>query len=79
MSPDNKPFQTYDPFQLVTEVSDLLRKHGLAPAFPDGSAVTASTGASMLLRGLGVFPGIDAVAAYSRNTDLIWGESQDVA
>jgi len=70
--------QSYDPAQLVSEVTDLLRKHGLAPAFPDGNSVTASTGASMLLRGLGIFPGIDAAAAYARNTDLIWGENQDI-
>jgi hypothetical protein len=78
MATEGKPMQTYDPIQLVDEVSDLLRKRGLSPAFPDGRSTDASTGASMLLRGLGVFPGIDPVAAYARNTDLIWGENQDV-
>jgi hypothetical protein len=78
MSTADQPFQTYDPAKLIDEVSDLLRTRGLSPAFPDGRSVDATIGASMLLRGLGVFPATPADAAYARSTDLIWGENQDV-
>ena len=78
MGTESTPYQSYDPMKLVSEVEDLLLKHGLRPALLDGSSKTASIGASMLLRGLGVSPGIDAVAHYARSTDLIWGENQDV-
>jgi hypothetical protein len=78
MEAQDTPFQSYDPMKLVVEVQDLLRSHGLRPAFPDGSSRLADTGASMLLRGLGVTPGIDAVAHYTRSTEQIWDENQDV-
>lgn len=50
--------QYYDPYHLIDEVEALLRRHGLRPEridSPDEPALRL-TGASQLLRGLGIFP-----------------------
>ncbi|MGH3067269.1 MAG: hypothetical protein ACRDND_20095 [Streptosporangiaceae bacterium] len=56
--------QFYDPNTLITEVQELLRSHGLESELTDSQL--ARTGAGMLLRGLGAFPAIDAVDAYTQ-------------
>jgi hypothetical protein len=48
--------QTYDPRRLVEEVAALLSERGLQPNPDGGSAVERMTGASMLLRNLGITP-----------------------
>lgn len=59
--------QFYDPNQLITEVAELLRSHGLDTELADSQL--AQTGACILLRGLGAFPAIEAVDAYSQIVD----------
>jgi hypothetical protein len=59
--------QFYDPNKLITGVQELLRSHGLDPRVTDSNL--AHTGACMLLRGLGAFPAIDAVDAYTHILD----------
>ena len=71
--------QIYDPAQLVRDVVGVLQEHGLIIAFPDGRQAPASAAAAVLLRSLGITPGVDAEAFYSSNTDRIWGENQDVS
>jgi len=70
--------QSYDPSQLVRQVWDLLQEQGLQPSFPEGRQAPASTAASVLLRSLGIVPGVDAETHYKRSTERIWGENQDV-
>lgn len=49
--------QNYDPYMLVDDVIALLREHGLEPARVDIEQPAARiTGASLLLRGLGIAP-----------------------
>jgi hypothetical protein len=49
--------QTYDPYELVDDVIDLLRERGLSPERVDVETPAARiTGASLLLRGLGIQP-----------------------
>lgn len=76
MTTQSKPI--YDPAQLVRDVVDLLQERGLTISFPDGRQAPASTAAAVLLRSLGIRPAIDAETFYSRSTEQIWGENQDV-
>jgi hypothetical protein len=70
--------QYFDPTHLVREVRELLHAHGLDTDRP-GDERLASTGASMLLRALGITPGIDAVDALARAMDKPWVEADDQA
>jgi hypothetical protein len=56
--------QFYDPGKIIDAVQELLRSNGLTPQVADG--VLVQNGACMLLRGLGVFPAVDAIDAYAR-------------
>jgi hypothetical protein len=68
--------QFYDPNQLIEDVQAILRSRGLPAEITD--SLTAQTGASTLLRGLGVTPAIDAVDAYTRILDSgPWPEADD--
>jgi len=61
---------------VITAVQELLRQHGLDAEIADG--LTAQIGASMLLRGLGIMPAIDAVDAYKRILDVgPWPDADD--
>ncbi|MPZ63970.1 MAG: hypothetical protein GEU83_00075 [Pseudonocardiaceae bacterium] len=48
--------QSYDPYHLINDVTELLRSHGLNPEVAHGNAGEALGGAGMLLRALGVEP-----------------------
>ncbi|HEX5402526.1 MAG TPA: hypothetical protein VFX16_09520 [Pseudonocardiaceae bacterium] len=48
--------QGYDPYKLVDDVIEVLVQHGLSPDRSHGSTSERITGASMLLRNLGVAP-----------------------
>lgn len=66
----------YDPDKLVAEVVDLLRSRGLNPSMTDSTLV--KQGASMLIRGLGAMPAVDAVDAYRRSLDVgSWPDADD--
>ena len=68
--------QVYDPNTLIAEVQELLAARGLEAEITD--SVTAQTGASMLLRGLGVTPAMDAVDAYAHSFSRgSWPETDD--
>jgi len=68
--------QVYDPNTLIAEVQELLAARGLEAEITD--SVTAQTGASMLLRGLGITPAMDAVDAYAHSLSSgSWPEADD--
>jgi hypothetical protein len=68
--------QFYDPNALITEVSELLRGHGLDPQVVDSAL--AQQGASMLIRALDAMPAINAVNAYSRSLEIgPWPDADD--
>jgi len=68
--------QFYDPNKLIEDVQALLRSHDLTAEITDSR--TALIGASMLLRGLGITPAIDAVDAYKRILDSgSWPDTDD--
>jgi hypothetical protein len=69
--------QSYDPNQLVKDAAELLRERGLAANIVSGSYGEAITGASQLLRALGILPGVDSVEYFKNYGDRVWGESQD--
>jgi hypothetical protein len=66
--------QSYDPYKLIDEVTELLRERGLSPAIPPGSAGEALGGAGMLLRALGVQPLMDAFDSFERTGSRVWSE-----
>jgi hypothetical protein len=69
--------QTYDPHQLISDVRATLRAAGISPNLAADEKLTM-TGACMLLRGLGIFPGTDAVSAYKRILDSeSWPDTDD--
>ena len=70
--------QSYDPNHLVKEVTELLRERGLVANIVSGSYGQAVTGASQLLRALGILPSVDSAEYFKTYGDRIWGESQDV-
>jgi hypothetical protein len=64
--------QIYDPDQLARDVEKLLTARGLQPVrVGEPKAVVA---AGMLLRALGIMPGIDGAVAAARSADKIWTE-----
>jgi hypothetical protein len=68
--------QFYDPNKLIEDVQAILRSRGLPAEITD--SLTAQTGASTLLRGLGITPAIDAVDAYTRILDSgSWPDADD--
>ncbi|MCL2580978.1 MAG: hypothetical protein FWE35_00805 [Streptosporangiales bacterium] len=69
---------TYDPMKVVDAVKQLLEDAGVSPDLDTEGYGTAGTmaGAGMLLRGLGVFPAVDAADHYRRNDVGSW-EDQD--
>jgi hypothetical protein len=68
--------QFYDPNKLIEDLQALLRSHGLTAEIAD--SLTAQTGASTLLRGLGITPAIDAEDAYKRILDSgPWPDADD--
>lgn len=68
--------QFHDPNTLITEVRELLRGHGLDPHLTDGPL--AHAGACQLLRGLGVFPAMDAIDGYKHALDNEpWPDADD--
>jgi hypothetical protein len=68
--------QFYDPNQLIEDVQAILRSRGLPADITD--SLTAQTGASTLLRGLGVTPALDAIDAYNRILDSgSWPDADD--
>ncbi|MEU6721590.1 hypothetical protein ABZ897_59990 [Nonomuraea sp. NPDC046802] len=69
--------QYFDPEHLVREVRELLHAHGLDTEIP-GDAQLTRTGASMLLRGLGIMPGMDGVDALARAMDKPWVDTDDL-
>ncbi|GAA3702499.1 hypothetical protein GCM10022224_080410 [Nonomuraea antimicrobica] len=70
--------QYFDPEHLVREVRELLHLQGIDTEIP-GDAKLARTGASMLLRGLGVTPAMNGVDALTRAIDKPWVEADDAA
>jgi len=58
---------TYDPAEVITAVTRILRDAGIEPDLnQEGYGhTTALAGAGMLLRGLGVFPATDPARAYA--------------
>jgi hypothetical protein len=68
---------SYDPDKLINHVQDLLSIAGVEPHQITDHRL-ATTGACMLLRGLGVFPAIDPLDAYPRILDNEpWPETDD--
>lgn len=63
----------YDAARLVSEVQELLHARGLNPD-PTVRMGMAQGGAGMLLRGLGITPGMDMVDALARSTDKLWAD-----
>uniref|UniRef100_UPI003F496C5B hypothetical protein n=1 Tax=Streptosporangium sp. CA-256172 TaxID=3240076 RepID=UPI003F496C5B len=63
----------YDAARLVSEVQELLRARGLNPD-ATGRAGKAQAGAGMLLRALGITPGMDMVDALARSVDKPWAD-----
>lgn len=70
--------QYFDPTHLVREVRELLHSHGLDTAI-SGDDQLARTGASMLLRGLGITPAMDGIDALARAMDKPWVDADDLA
>jgi hypothetical protein len=58
--------QSYDPYHLIDDVIAVLEAHDLTPERLDGENLQRLTGASQLLRGLG----IDALIPAERALDL---------
>jgi len=64
----------YDPARLVSEVQELLYARGLNPELAPGQSGMAQGGAGMLLRALGIRPGMDVVDALARSVDKPWAD-----
>ncbi len=64
--------QSYDPYHLINDVTELLRSHGLNPDVARGKAGEALGGAGMLLRALGVEPLMDPVDSYKHSLQRVW-------
>lgn len=74
----NSP-QFYDPAHLVREVREHLHLQGVETRLNPDDVRKASTGASLLLRALGVTPAIDGAEALARAMDKPWVDSDDQA
>lgn len=66
--------QSYDPYKLIDEVTDLLRARGLSPELREGGTGEALGGTGQLLRALGVEPLVDAVDSFARSSSRIWSD-----
>jgi hypothetical protein len=76
--PQTEPKTSYDPYQLISDVTELLAERGIAAATRPGELGEALGGAGMLLRALGVAPMIDSATALERSIDKVWSDQQDV-
>ena len=68
-------FQTYDPTQLVRDVTAHLHILGLDAEVQDGKNAAATRAACELLTALGITPALDGVAALIRSSEKAWSET----
>jgi hypothetical protein len=70
--------QSYDPYQLIDAVTELLRRNGLSPEIAKGNAGMALAGAGQLLRALGVAPLMNPIDAAQHSMKKVWSEDPPV-
>ena len=66
---------TYDPYKLIDQVRELLQADGIE--VQPTNEREAQVAAGQLLRSMGVFPAVDAVAFYRRGDSASWPEADD--
>jgi hypothetical protein len=66
---------TYDPCKLIDQVRELLQVGGIEVQPTNDRE--AQVAAGQLLRSMGVFPAVDAVAFYARGDSASWTEADD--
>jgi hypothetical protein len=66
--------QSYDPYKLIDEVTELLRSRGLEPQLPPEAMGEALGGVGKLLRALGIAPLMDPVDSLRISTSRVWSE-----
>jgi hypothetical protein len=69
--------QFFDPYRLVEEVQFLLREQGLDPGAIPGEYGLSVTGAGMLLRGLGITPGVEMLDGLADTMDRPWPDRDE--
>jgi hypothetical protein len=69
--------QFYDPYRLVEEIQFLLREQGLNPRAIPGEPGLSVTGAGMLLRGLGITPGVEMLDGLANTMDRLWPDRDE--
>lgn len=66
--------QSYDPYKLINEVTDILRASGVDAKTLPGHSGDALAGAGQLLRALGVEALMDPVDSFDRAGSRVWSE-----
>jgi hypothetical protein len=72
--PNTETRASYDPYLLITEVSDILTAKGIPATVQPGQLGDALGGAGMLLRALCVAPTLDSITALERSAAKVWND-----